>query len=331
MRAVMLCGGLGGARLAPWLAARFDLTVVANVADDTEFMGMHVSPDLDSVLYALAGLFDDERGFGVRGDSFSFLDLAERAGLERWFAVGDRDLQTHMLRTAWLQRGVSLSEATRCLTAAFGVSTIFPATDDRVRTRIVLPDGEVSFQTFFVRYRANGQVIGVRMDGLEDARPAPGVLPAIDAAHLVVIAESSPVASVLPILDLPGMRQALVRTSATRIALSPMVMATPPVRAVDLHHWNAREVLMRTAGLDHRPDVVARLYLGLIDVFVLDRRDRGYMPAVRNLGLEVREAELLDRAPAPRRRLAGLLRRLSEERLRRPSHLSGSSVSATSS
>jgi len=308
----MLCGGLGGARLASWLAARFDLTVVANVADDTEFMGLHVSPDVDSVLYALAGLFDDERGFGIRGDRFHFLDLAERAGMERWFAVGDRDLQTHLLRTHLLRRGFPLSAATGRLSATLGVTTtVLPATDDEVRTIIVLPDAELSFQAFFVRDRAQGPVRGVRLVGRDEARPAPGVLSAIAEADLVVLAESSPVASILPILDMPGLRQVLGEAGAMRVVLSPMVMAKAPILPVDRQHWRAREVLMRAVGLEHRPDAVAGLYRGMVDVFVLDSGDHRYARAVQNLGIEVQETQLLDRSPTARQELVGLLQRLA--------------------
>jgi LPPG:FO 2-phospho-L-lactate transferase len=188
---------------------------------------------------------------------------------------------------------------------------LLPATDDVLRTRLLLPDGELSFQEFFVRDRANRPVTGVDLSGLEAAQPGPGVLSAIEEADLIVIAESSPVASIRPILELPGVRQALGSARAIRVALSPMVMAKPPASAVDQHHWQARELLMGAVGLDHRPEAVARLYLGLVDVFVLDRRDGGYGPAVGSLGLEVREAELLDRGPGSRNELANLLWRLA--------------------
>lgn len=280
-RVVLICGGLGGARIAPHLAARSHLTVIANVADDLDIIGLRVCPDIDAVVYALAGVFDHERGYAIRGDSFSFLDLARRAGAPAWFAIGDRDLHTHVLRTALLEDGIGLSDTTRRLTRALapGVSAVvLPATETTVHTRVSTIDGELSFQEFFVDGRAQARPTGVRYERSQSAVPGPGVLNAIQEAQLIVIAESSPVASILPTLDLPGMRSALRDTSACRVALAPMVMSTPPTTPVDIRHWRAREALMRAAGLPHRPEEVARLYTGLIDVFVMHGADREFEP-----------------------------------------------------
>jgi LPPG:FO 2-phospho-L-lactate transferase len=275
----LLCGGLGGARLAPHLVAEGHvLTAVCNVADDVEVAGLHVSPDVDAVTYALAGLFDDERGYGVRGDTDTFATLASAAGLDTWFQLGDRDLQTHVLRTALLRGGRALSSAAAALAAALGVrATVIPATDDPVRTRVAVADGELDFQSFYVRHGAALEITGARWDGIEQAGPAPGVLDAIASADLVVLAESSPVASLLPILELRGVRDVLAACGAVRVAITPVIMAVPPESAADRHHWQARERLLRAIGRGHEPGSVA---------------------------------DLLDRSPGPRRELVRQLARL---------------------
>lgn len=314
MRVALLCGGLGGARLAPFLAARHRLTAICNVADDLEWMGLHVSPDVDSVLYALAGLFDHERGYGVRGDTGRFMDVLEAAGEDGWFRVGDRDLQTHVLRTAILRAGRPLSSATAVLGRALGVeATVLPASDDRVRTIVSAGGHRLDFQSFYVREGGELQLDGVQWEGMERALPAPGLLEALSEADLVVFAESSPIASILPILELPGVRAALAATPARRVALSPVVLAVPPCSDVDRHHWRAREHLLQARGLGHDPASVARLYRGSVDVFVIDRRDRAFVPAIGGLGITALTADLLDRSAEGRARLVGMLEALAQE------------------
>ena len=307
----MLCGGLGGARLAPHLASRHRLTAVCNVADDLTWMGLHISPDVDSVLYALAGCFDEERGYGVRGDTGSFAAMASRAGVESWFWIGDRDLQTHVLRTSVLQSGKPLSAAIGALRGGLGVeAAVLPATDDRVRTRVGADSRDLDFQTFYVREGAALQPSQVRWEGIEAAQPAPGVLGAVAEADLVVLAESSPVASLLPILRLAGVSEALQATAAVKVALSPVVAAQAPVHPVDRHHWRSREHLLLAIGLGHDPVSVASLYRELADAFVIDGRDAAFGPAIAELGLECRSADLLDRSQEGRAQVVDLLEQL---------------------
>jgi LPPG:FO 2-phospho-L-lactate transferase len=304
-RITLICGGLGGARLAPWLANACELTVIVNVADDLDFMGLRVCPDIDSVLYALAGIFDSAKGFGICDDTHIFGERSRAAGCESWFEVGDRDLQTHLIRTALLREGLSLTTVTARLADALGVTArVIPATDDYLRTRLLVEGTDVSFQQFFVRDGGGSQPTAVRTAGSERARPAPGVLSAIEQADLVVLADSSPVASIIPTLNLPGVREALVRRGPQRVALSPMVMAVPPEDSVDRHHWSAREKLMQALGLQHDPPAVASLYAGLIDLFVVDRRDSDLAESIARRGVAVNCWDLLGRAQRCREELA---------------------------
>ena len=221
----VLCGGLGGSRFVDALARAAgpeQVTAVVNVGDDVEILGLHVSPDLDTVLYTLAGLLDEERGWGVRDETTNALQAAGRLGGETWFTLGDRDIGLHLVRSRLLREGVPLSEATRRLTESLGVGVrLLPASDDPVRTFLTTPAGELDFQTWFVARRHADAVTAVRYEGAEDARPAPGVLEAIAAAEIVFLAPSNPFVSILPILAVPGVREALAGKRV--VAVSPLV------------------------------------------------------------------------------------------------------------
>src|SRR5213594_3879601 len=196
MRVVLLAGGVGGAKLAHGLQLVLppgDLTVIVNVADDTERFGLLVCPDLDTILYTLAGLADRDQGWGVAGDTYSALEMFERYGAETWFRIGDADLATLVERDRLMEEGSSLTDATAALASALGVSSgIVPATDDRVRTWIETDEGEIEFQDYFVRRGQRDTVRAVRFDGIEAARPSPAALEALEAAELVVIGPSNP-------------------------------------------------------------------------------------------------------------------------------------------
>lgn len=311
-RVTLLCGGLGGARLAPWLAERVDLTVVCGVADDLDWHGLRVCPDIDAVLYALAGIFDHERGYAIAGDTFEARDLLAASGVEVWFNIGDRDLRTHLARTALLHDGLGLAEATRRLAVALNIdATVLPASEDPIRTMIRSGSIESTFQEFFVRDRASRRVDGVRWAGLERAHPAPGVLDAINDADLVIIGESSPVASILPILGASGVRDTLSLARGHRLALSPMVTSVEPIQPVDVHHGRARGLFMAAHGMAHHPQAVIDAYTGLIDTFIFDDRD-GRIGLRADMRLEA--ADLLDRRPPARRRLVDRLVALATAR-----------------
>ena len=263
----MLAGGLGGSRCVDALARAAgpeSLTAIGNVGDDLELWGLHISPDLDTILYTLAGLLDEGRGWGVRDDTYQAMAVAEQAGRETWFTLGDRDIGLHLLRTRLLKKGEPLSTVTGKLAEGMGVRVrLLPATDDRLRTKILTQQGELDFQEWFVRRRHADRVDGVRFDGAESARPAPGVLEAIAEADFVVIAPSNPFVSIQPILAVAAIKEAL---SGKRVAaISPLVGG----RAF---RGPLAEMM---ASLGHEPGArgVRALYGDLVSTFVLDRED----------------------------------------------------------
>lgn len=277
---VVLCGGLGGSRLVDAFArtGQAPVTAIGNVGDDLEILGLHVSPDLDTVLYTLAGLLDEGRGWGVRDESYEALGRVETLGGAAWFTLGDRDIGLHLVRTERLRAGEPLSAVTADLTARLGVATrLLPASDDRIRTIVLTDAGELGFQTWFVGRRHADAVRGVRYEGAEEARAAPGVVEAIATARAVVIAPSNPFVSVGPILAVREIEAAVRGAGVPVAAVSPLVAG----RAIR----GPLAGMMETLG--HRCDAlgVARLYEGLVDTFVLDREDELLAPAVEALGM----------------------------------------------
>ena len=240
------------------------MTAIGNVGDDLEMWDLHVSPDLDTIMYTLAGLLDEERGWGVRGDTYQAMAVAEQAGRETWFTLGDQDAGLHMLRTRMLKKGEPLSTVTQKLAEGLEVGVrLLPATDDRLRTKIQTADGELDFQEWFVRRRHADRVDGVRFEGAEESRPAPGVVEAIAEADVVVIAPSNPFVSIRPILAVPGIEEALRERRVA--AISPLV-GGKALRG---------PLAEMMASLGHEPGAagVRALYGDLVSVFVLDRED----------------------------------------------------------
>ena len=277
MRVALLSGGVGGARFARGLAEAVDadgVTVVGNVGDDLEVLGLSVSPDLDSILYALAGVHDEERGWGRADESWHALETVTALGGEDWFRLGDRDVGLHLVRTQALRAGEPLSAVTARLAQALGVrATIVPATDDRLRTQVVTPAGTFAFQEWFVARGHCDEVDAVEFDG--DAQAAPGVLEALAAADLIVIAPSNPYVSIWPILAVGGIRAALAGRRVPAVAVSPLVDG----RAVK---GPADRMLTRMAG-GTTPAHVASCYDGLIDALVVDESDPFAPLAVRRI------------------------------------------------
>jgi LPPG:FO 2-phospho-L-lactate transferase len=269
VRVVALSGGVGGARFLLGLTAVIDpadVSVVGNVGDDVEVLGLHVSPDLDSILYALAGVADEERGWGRAEETWNALATADALGGESWFRLGDRDIGLHLVRSQLLREGVPLSEATARLTRAFGLRcALLPATDAPLRTFVETPAGTFPFQTWFVARGHRDEVDAVHYTGAPEARAAPGVLEAIEAAELIVIAPSNPYVSIGPILAVEGIRLALERRRVPCVAVSPLVGG----RAV---RGPADRMLARLAG-GTSPAHVASCYPGLVDALVIDRAD----------------------------------------------------------
>ena len=275
MRVAVLSGGVGGARFVRGLVEAVepaDVTVIGNVGDDVEVLGMAVSPDLDSILYALAGLNDEERGWGRAEETWHALETVTELGGEDWFRLGDRDLGLHLVRTQALREGEPLSAVTRRLTRALGLeSTLLPATDDRLRTSIDTAAGSFPFQEWFVARGHRDEVDAVRFEG--DAAAAPGVLVALAEAEAIVIAPSNPYVSIWPILAVAGIREALERRRVPCLAVSPLVGG----RAVK---GPADRMLARMAG-GTTPAHVASCYEGLIDALVVDEADPTGPLAVR--------------------------------------------------
>jgi LPPG:FO 2-phospho-L-lactate transferase len=265
----VLSGGVGGARFVRGVVdvvGAAATSVIGNVGDDVEVLGLHVSPDLDSILYALAGIADEERGWGRSGETWNALEAAGTLGGENWFALGDRDLGLHLVRTQALQDGDPLSAVTRRLAEELGVATrLLPATDDRLRTWLETPAGSFPFQEWFVARGHRDEVDAVRFEGEEVARPAPGVLETLDSADLVLVAPSNPYVSVGPILAVRELRDALSRRNVPCVAVSPLIGG----RAVK---GPADRMLRRLAG-GTSPRHVAGCYLDLIDALVVDEAD----------------------------------------------------------
>ena len=267
MKVVVLAGGFGGARFARALAENADdVTIVGNVGDDAEILGLHISPDLDSILYALAGLGDEERGWGRRDETWNALETVGALGGETWFQLGDRDLGLHLVRAQALRAGEPLSEVTKRFVAALGVgATVLPATDDPLRTWVETPAGDFPFQDWYVGRGHRDEVTGVRYEG--DAKAAPGVLEVLAAADLIAIAPSNPYLSIGPILAIEEIRAALEQRRVPAVAVSPLIEGKTVKGPAD-------RMLARLAG-GTSPAHVASVYEGLIDTLVVDEADAG--------------------------------------------------------
>jgi len=279
---VVLAGGTGAARFLQGLVRVVppeQVTIVSNVGDDCEMYGLHVSPDIDMVIYHLAAVADEERTFGIRGDTFAVVDALARFGYETWFRLGDRDLATCLHRTNLLRGGAGLAEATASIARAFGLAcTVLPATESPLRTRIRTDEGLLEFQEYFVRRRAEVPVRELVYQGAEAARPAPGVLEAIQRARAIIVSPSNPLLSIGPILAVPGIREALSSTAARVGAVSPIVGGATLKGPADR--------IMRDLGMEVSPVGVARLYADFLDVMVLDRQDSLLASRVEALGLD---------------------------------------------
>src|SRR5438067_8884556 len=300
MRIAVLAGGVGGARFVQALAEVVppsDVTVIANVGDDLEVHGLHVSPDLDTLLYTLAGLGDEERGWGRAEETWNGIETVESLGGEAWFRLGDRDLGLQLVRTQARRAGQPLSAVTARLTAALGVeATILPASDEPLGTWLDTPNGSFPFQEWFVSRRHRDPVDRVRFEGAASTRPAPGVLDALHEAELILIAPSNPFVSIGPILAVERIRSALERRRVPCVAVSPLIGG----RAV---RGPAAELLQRLPGGTSGAHLT-QCYPGLIDVLVIDEADAADADAVSAHGVRPIVARTLMSDASARRRLA---------------------------
>ena len=296
MKVVVLSGGVGGARFVQGLVEAVepsDVTVIGNVGDDVEVLGLYVSPDLDSILYALAGLNDEERGWGRADETWRALETVGELGGETWFQLGDLDLGLHLVRTQALRSGEPLSSVTGRLAAALGIEThVLPATDDRLRTWIETPAGEFPFQEWFVARGHRDEVDAVRFEG--EATPAPGALEALEQAELLLVAPSNPYVSIGPILAVEAIREALAARGVPAVAVSPLIGG----RAVK---GPADRMLTRLAG-GTSPAHVAAQYTGLIDALVVDEADAHDLDGLAEVRPIVTRTLMTD--PDARKRLA---------------------------
>ena len=305
---VVLTGGTGGAKFVDGLrnvVAPEDLTMIVNTGDDHEWWGLQVSPDIDSITYILAGKLSEERGWGVHHDTFYCLQTMKSLGEPAWFSVGDRDLAVHLLRTKLLREGQTLSRATKVIAERLGVSSrVLPMSDDRLETRVKTPSGKIGFEEYFVQRRFQDEVKAVCFAGADQAKPAPGVLNAIAGADAVLVAPSNPITSIGPILAVPGIREALRRTSAPVVAVSPIIgnaAVSGPAAA-----------LMRAQGFEASVAGVATAYHDFVDALVVHESDADRVAELNSDRLRIHAANILMRSTEDRTSIARTALALAE-------------------
>ncbi len=281
-RITCLAGGVGAARFLQGLAKvipQENITVIVNTGDDIELHGLHISPDPDIVTYTLAGIVDEEKGWGINNDTFTCLNMLQKYGLETWFKLGDKDLATHIFRTHLLRSGLSLDEVTQKLSEALGVKAkILPATNEAIVPKIITDVGKQHFEEYFVKRKAQDKVLNVILEGVESAQAAPGVVQAIRKAEGVIICPSNPIVSIGPILAVKGVREALKQTEAKVAAISPIVGGATIKGPADK--------LMQGLGLEVSAYSVAYLYRDFLDVFIFDEIDLKEKEQIERLGIE---------------------------------------------
>jgi len=295
-----LAGGVGAARFLTGLVKLVnekDLSIIVNTGDDIELFGLHISPDIDIVAYTLAGIADEEKGWGIRGDTFQCIEALRTLGQEAWFALGDRDLATHIFRTNLLKKGRKLSEVTAEVARALGLKlAILPMTDDKFETRIVTRDGSLHFQEYLVKRGAKDEVLGVEFLGADNAKPAAGVVDAVMNAELVIVCPSNPVVSIGTILAVKGIRDALKQTDAKKVAISPIVAGAPIKGPADK--------LLKGIGLEVSAYSVAKLYADFLGTFILDVADSAEKAKIEKLGIKVKVTNTIMRSLEDKTRLA---------------------------
>jgi LPPG:FO 2-phospho-L-lactate transferase len=286
-----LAGGVGAAKFLSGLIKlvnQKDLSIIVNTGDDIEMHGLHVSADLDIIAYTLAGIVDEQKGWGIREDTFNCLESLKKFNVETWFNLGDKDFATHLYRTCLLREGNSLTEATRRICQALKVeASIMPMTNDKFETRIVTMAGIVHFEEFMVKRGGADEVLGVEFYGAEAAKPAPGVIESIENAEKIIICPSNPVVSIGTILSVKGIREALRRTKARRVAISPIV-ANAPIKG-------PADKLLKGLGHEVSAFSVAKLYADFLDTFVLDEIDSAQKDKIQKLGLKAKTTNTIMR------------------------------------
>ena len=300
MKITTLAGGVGAARFLEGLiqiVSQRDITVISNVGDDEDFFGVRVSPDIDIVIYTLAGAIDAAKGWGLEGETFNALGALARFGYETWFGLGDGDLATHAHRTQLMRDSATLSEVTQTIVEAFGLELrLLPVSDERIRTIVETDAGTLTFQEYFVKRQTEDDVRAIRFGGIESATPAPGVLEAIRDADLIAIAPSNPVVSIGPLLAVAGVRDALRDTRAIVVGVSPIVGGKTIKGPADR--------MMASLSMTPTAAGVAEAYRDFLDVLVIDEEDRDLAAAVEATGVRAIVAQTIMRGPAEKRALA---------------------------
>jgi LPPG:FO 2-phospho-L-lactate transferase len=278
-----LAGGVGAARFLTGLLPLIkpeDLTVIVNTGDDLDLFGLHISPDIDIITYTLAGIINDEKGWGIKNDTFNCLSMLKWFGEIDWFNLGDCDFATSILRTKLLKNGYTLSQISANINHALRLKLkILPMTDDKVTTHVQIPKGLVHFEEYLVKRAAQDPVIDVKFIGAESAKPAEGVIAAILSSERVIICPSNPIVSIGTILSIQGVREALQKTRAKKIAISPIVAGLPIKGPADK--------LLQGLGVEVSAFGVAKLYADFLDTFIIDTADAALKDKIEELGLKV--------------------------------------------
>ena len=305
---VCLAGGVGAARFLDGLAQVYSpekITAIVNTGDDLDYLGVHISPDLDIITYTLAGIVDREKGYGISGDTYNCMAQLERFAAETWFRVGDRDFATHLLRTAFLQQGFSMSELTDKIRSLLGVRVkILPMSDQMIATKIKTAHGLLDFQEYFVKRKFEDNVEDVSYEGANVALPAPGVADSIEKADAIILCPSNPILSIGPILAVPGIRNALAKTKGRILGISPIVGGKSIKGPLDR--------IMRHLGLEVSPVGVAQLYKGLLRGFVIDDVDKILASKIGILGMKVAATQTIMDSREARANLAEATLKLAE-------------------
>ena len=279
-----LAGGVGAARFLTGLTRLVkeeDLSVIVNTGDDIELFGLHISPDIDIVTYTLAGIVDEMKGWGIKGDTFQCLEMLKKKGSDTWFGLGDRDLATHLYRTHRLKQGFTLTQITDEVCKVLGLNVkILPMSNDKIETRVKTSEGSMHFEEYLVRRQAKDEVLGIKFVGSTNAKPSPEVLDAILDAEIVVVCPSNPIVSIGTILAVYGVRDALKRTNAKVVGISPIVAGLPIKGPTDK--------MLRGLGLEVSAYGVAKLYSDFLDVFVIDTKDAEEEKKIEKLGVNVK-------------------------------------------
>jgi LPPG:FO 2-phospho-L-lactate transferase len=300
MNIVVLCGGVGGSKLALGIYEEFpgeSVTAIVNTGDDLELFGVHISPDIDTVTYTLAGLVNESSGWGLGDDTFRALGMLERYGHVGWFHLGDADLATHLVRTEMLRNGATMTEVTQFISQRLGVTaTVLPMCDEPVRTRVRVADGWLAFQEYFVKRRHADTPFAVEFSGVKDARMSTPVLRALEVADIIVVAPSNPVVSIGPMLAVPGFRESICDARAPVTAVSPFVGSESVTGPAD--------ALMRAIGGESTSIGLARHYADWIDRIVIDTSDAPAANDIRDIAVACDVTNTLMRTREDKRHLA---------------------------